>query len=143
MHLEKAGELAKYTFRKKALFSSLLRGPAVEWYDNNITNTTICENVWTNFITRFSDGQTSFGTEWKWNTVLEEMEKKFEAPYILSKKLWLNNGLTMGREHSQETIAPKGLLKRGDDDNDILTSQWKDLDQDTDNKNTKISARKR
>ena len=97
MHLEKAGELAKYTFRRKALFSFLLRGPAVEWYENNITNTTTCENVWTNFITRFSDGQTSFDTEWKWNAVLEEMEKKFEAPYILSKELWLNNGLTMGR----------------------------------------------
>ena len=26
-----AGELANYTFRKKALFFSLLRGPAVEW----------------------------------------------------------------------------------------------------------------
>ena len=26
-----AGELANYTHRKKALFSSLLRGPAAEW----------------------------------------------------------------------------------------------------------------
>ena len=26
-----AGELANYTFRKKALFSSLLRGSAAEW----------------------------------------------------------------------------------------------------------------
>ena len=35
-----AGELANYTFRKKALFSSLLPGPAAEWYENNITNAT-------------------------------------------------------------------------------------------------------
>ena len=28
--------LANYTFRKKALFSSLLRGPAAEWYENNV-----------------------------------------------------------------------------------------------------------
>ena len=35
-----AGELANYTFRKKGLFSSLLRGPAAEWYENNITNAT-------------------------------------------------------------------------------------------------------
>ena len=28
-----AGEAAKYLFRKKALFSSLLRGPAAEWYE--------------------------------------------------------------------------------------------------------------
>ena len=27
-----AGEMANYTFRKKALFSSLLRGQGAEWY---------------------------------------------------------------------------------------------------------------
>ena len=35
-----AGELVNYTFRRKALFSSLLRGPATEWYESNITNAT-------------------------------------------------------------------------------------------------------
>ena len=38
-----ADELANYAFRKKALFSSLLRGAAAEWYENNITNATIWE----------------------------------------------------------------------------------------------------
>ena len=52
-----AGELLNYTFRKKALFSSLLLGPAAEWYESNITNATAWENVRTNFITRFSDGR--------------------------------------------------------------------------------------
>ena len=52
-----AGELANYTFRKKALFSSLLQGPASEWCESNITNATIWENVRTNFITRFLDGR--------------------------------------------------------------------------------------
>ena len=51
-----AAELANYTFRKKALFSSLLRGPAAEWYESNITNATTWDIVRTNFITRFSDG---------------------------------------------------------------------------------------
>ena len=55
-----AGELASYTFRKKALFSSLPRGPAAEWYENNITNAPTWENVRTNFITRFSDGRNKF-----------------------------------------------------------------------------------
>ena len=55
-----AGELANYTFRKKALFSSLLRGPAAEWYESNITNATTWDNVRTNFITRFSDGRNKF-----------------------------------------------------------------------------------
>ena len=55
-----AGELANYTSRKKALFSSLLRGPAAEWYESNITNATTWENVRTNFVTRFSDGRNKF-----------------------------------------------------------------------------------
>ena len=55
-----AGQLANYTFRKKALFSSLLRGPVAEWYENNITNATTWEIVRTNFITRFSDGRNKF-----------------------------------------------------------------------------------
>ena len=55
-----AGELVNYTFRKKALFSSLLRGPAAEWYESNITNATTWEDVRTNFITRFSDGRNKF-----------------------------------------------------------------------------------
>ena len=37
---ENAGELADYAFRKKALLSSLLRGQAAKWYENNITNAT-------------------------------------------------------------------------------------------------------
>ena len=55
-----AGELVNYTFRMKALFSSLLRGPAAEWFENNIYNATTLENVRTNFITRFSDGPNKF-----------------------------------------------------------------------------------
>ena len=55
-----AGELANYTFRKKALFSSLLRGVAAEWYEGNITNATTWEIVRTNFIIRFSDGRNKF-----------------------------------------------------------------------------------
>ena len=50
-----AGELANYTFKKEALFSSLLPGPAAEWYEHNITNANILEKVRTNFFTRFSD----------------------------------------------------------------------------------------
>ena len=55
-----AGELANYTIRKKALFSSFLRGLSAEWYENNITDVTTWENGLTNFITRFSDGRNKF-----------------------------------------------------------------------------------
>ena len=55
-----AGELVNYTFRKKALFSSLLRVPAAEWYESNVTNATTWEDVRANFITRFLDGRNKF-----------------------------------------------------------------------------------
>ena len=55
-----SAELANYTLRKKALFSSLLRGPAAMCYEKNITNATKWENVRTSFINRFSDGRNKF-----------------------------------------------------------------------------------
>ena len=55
-----AGELANYTFRKKALFSSIFRGPAAERNESKTTNAKTWENVRTKFITRFSGGQNTF-----------------------------------------------------------------------------------
>ena len=49
-----------YLFRKKALFSSLLRGPAAEWYGSTIQDATIWNDFRTLFITRFSDGRNKF-----------------------------------------------------------------------------------
>ena len=49
-----------YLFRKKALFSSLLRGPAVEWYGSTIQDAMTSNEVRTLFITRFSDGRNKF-----------------------------------------------------------------------------------
>ena len=56
----KPDALANYTFRKKALFSSLLRGPSAEWYGSTIEVATPWEDIRTNFITRFSDGRNKF-----------------------------------------------------------------------------------
>ena len=53
-------DLASCTFRKKALFSSVLRGPAAEWYENNIENATTWADTREQFITRFSDGRNKF-----------------------------------------------------------------------------------
>ena len=54
-----AGELEHviYLFRKKALFSSLLRGPAADWYGSTIQDAMTWDEVRTLFITRFSDGR--------------------------------------------------------------------------------------
>ena len=48
-------ERARYLYRKKALFSSLLRGPAAEWYANSINDAATWDQIRTAFIDRFSD----------------------------------------------------------------------------------------
>ena len=53
-------DLVSYTFRQNALFSSLLRGPAAEWYENNIENATTWADTREQFITRCSDGQNKY-----------------------------------------------------------------------------------
>ena len=53
-------DFVSYTFRIKALFSSLLRGPAAECYENNIENATTWADTREQFITRFSDGRNKF-----------------------------------------------------------------------------------
>ena len=57
-----ADDAARYLFRKKALFSSLLPGPAAEWYEafnpGNPLSTWI--QVRTAFITRFSDDRDKY-----------------------------------------------------------------------------------
>ena len=49
-----------YLFRKKALFSSLLRGPAAEWYGSTFQDAVTWNEVRTLFITRCSDGGNKF-----------------------------------------------------------------------------------
>ena len=47
-------------FRKKALFSSLLRGPVAEWYGSTIRDAMTWNDLRTLFITRFSDERNKF-----------------------------------------------------------------------------------
>ena len=53
-------DLDAYNFRKKALFSSLLRGPAAEWYETNVVAATTWDQLRERFITRFADGRNKF-----------------------------------------------------------------------------------
>ena len=52
--------LGIYAFRKKALFSSLLRGPAAEWYESNVKAATPWNDIREGFVARFSDGRNKF-----------------------------------------------------------------------------------
>ena len=46
---ENDGERERYLFRKNALFSTLLRGPAAEWYADNIADGHDWQHIRTHF----------------------------------------------------------------------------------------------
>ena len=52
--------MAEYNFRKKALSSSLPRGPGAEWYKSNVEAAIPWEGIRKDIITRFSDTQNKF-----------------------------------------------------------------------------------
>ena len=58
---EAEAEHVIYLFRKKALFSSLLKEPSAEWNGSTIQDAMIWNELLTLFKTRFSDGRTKFG----------------------------------------------------------------------------------
>ena len=55
-----AAERARYLFRKKALFSYLLRGLAAEWYADSINDAATWDQIRTAFIDRFSDDRDKY-----------------------------------------------------------------------------------
>ena len=52
--------LAKHSFRKKTLFSCLLKDPAGEWYESNFDAAIPWEYIGTNFISRLPEGRNKF-----------------------------------------------------------------------------------
>ena len=118
-----ADELAEYTFRKKALFSFLLPGPAAEWYEN-IYHATIWENVRTkcSLLDFQTDGR-NFDTEWKMNIVSDEMEKKFETFYTVSKKRLTKAGPMICVVLRPRNEMQNETLKLDKEDKDTSTSR--------------------
>ena len=135
-------ELANYTFRKKALLSSLLRGHASGWEENHITSATRWENVRTTFINLFSDGWNKFrhrkevehfirGDEEEIRNFLHRINKTVD-------KSWPDdlNGNDALNKTQNET------LKHDKEEKDTSTFRWKDVDLETYKESTKISAGK-
>ena len=81
-----AGELANFTFRKKALFRSLLRDQPLSG-TRAILPTQQPARIFEQIsLLDFQMDETNSDTAWKWNIVLEEMEKKFETSYTVSNE---------------------------------------------------------
>ena len=66
--------------------------------------------------------ETNSDTEWKWNIVLEEMEKKFETSYTVSNERMIRAG-PMIWTVSRPLTMPQNLRPKEDkEDKDTLTT---------------------
>ena len=117
-------DLVSYTFRNKALFSSLLRGPAADWYENDIENANTWAATREQFITRFSDG---------WKKFRHRMEVEHcvrgNGEEIRNFIHRIKDGL-MTWKVSQKAIELQSVRrKEGKENNDTLTTLYEDFVQ--------------
>ena len=119
-----------YLFRKKALFSSLLRGPAAEWYGSTITDAMTWNDVRTLFITRVSDGWNKFRHRLEVEHCIradgEEIRNFLHRIKKTVDRGWLDDmvGIAVGDQNAERTAqarqrkqryidyTPKGLRPR-------------------------------
>ena len=110
--------LANYNFRKKALFSSLLRGPAAEWYGSTIEAATPWEDIRTNFITRFSDGRNKFRHRLEVEHCVrrdgEEIRNFFHRIKKTVDKGWLDdmNGIARAQQNAERDAQARQRRQR-------------------------------
>ena len=105
------GEAARYLFRKKALFSSLLRGPAADWYERLNTGNSLPTwiQVRTAFITRFSDDRGKYRHRITAENCVRGKEEKIKIFYHRVKqavdKRWpINAGANQNERNAQQNL---------------------------------------
>ena len=111
--------LAKYSFRKKTLFSCLLRDPAGEWYESNFDAAIPWEYIGTNFISWFSDGRNKFRHRLEIERCIktdgEEIENSLKRNKQVVDKSWPDDmGGVTGPQQAAEQAAEAGQKKGND-----------------------------
>ena len=115
-----AGELehVTYLFMKKALFSSLLKGPAADWYGSTIQDSKTWDEVRTLFITRFSDGRLKFRhrmeVEHRIRAEGEEIRNFFQRIKKTLDKCWPDDMVVIapGDENAERTAHGRQRIQR-------------------------------
>ena len=104
-----ADEHVIYLFRKKALFSSLLRGPAAECYGSTVTDAMTWNDVRTLFITSISGGRNKFRHRMKVEQCIradgEEIRNFLHRIKKTVDKGWPHDmvGITLGDQNAERT----------------------------------------
>ena len=113
--------LANYTFRKKAMFPSLLIDPAAEWYENIIEAATPWEDIRINFITRFSDRRNKFRHRMEIERCIGRDGEKFRSFVRIIKqnldKSWPDNmsGIAGPRKAAERAAQSRHRRQRYND----------------------------
>ena len=113
-----ADEYVICLFRKKALFSSLLRRPAAEWYGCTITDALTWNDVRTLFITRFSDGRNKFRHTMEVEHCIradgEEIRKFLTRKKKTVDKGWPDEmvGIALGDQNAERTAQTRQRRQR-------------------------------
>ena len=81
----------------------------------------------------FQTDETNFDTEWKWNIVSEEMEKKLETFYTVSNELLIKAGPTIWTVLRPLNKMRNGQHKADKGDKGTWTTVCEDLDLDISN----------
>ena len=108
-------------FRKKALFSSLLRGPAAERYGSTIQDAMTWNEVRTLFITRFSDGRNKFRHRMEVEQCIRaDGEEIRNSPHRIKKtvdKGWPDNmvGMVAAEQTAERTAQARQRRQRYSD----------------------------
>ena len=113
-----ADEHVIYLFRKKSLFSSLLRGPAAEWYGSILTDAMTWNDVRTLFITRLSDGKNKFRHRLEVEHCIradgEKIRNFFHRIRKTVDKGWPDNmvGIALGDQNAERTAQARQRRQR-------------------------------
>ena len=75
--------------------------------------------------------ETNFDTEWKWNFVSEEMDRKFAIFYTVSNEQLIKVGPMIWTVLRLLNKMQNGKLKDNKEDRDKLTTRYKDYNVDT------------
>ena len=110
-----------YLFRRKALFSSLLRGPTAEWYASTIKDAMIWNDIRTLFITRFSDGRNKFRHRMEIEHCIradgEEIRNLLHRIKKTVDKAWPDDmvGIAPGDQNAEPTAQARQRIQRNID----------------------------
>ena len=121
-----------YTFRKKALFSSLLRRPAAEWYEKKWECHHLGSHTREQFITRFSDGRNKFPHRMEVeHCVRGDGEDIRNFLHRIEKKWTTKDGLITWKA-LQRQVELQNVRHKGDKEhNDTLSFLYEDFAQGT------------